>query len=220
MNRCPGAGKPMFRVLAACIVLLLSACSDDEPPEPVQTGVDVKKPPAPVVREWYPTPRYPRGTGLQPPAAAYGAVPAAPGYPQAAPTGPAYTPAPATGLDDRYRQGGTWQSPDYAAQPRAYTVDPRRVERPWGALEPREPVSRQSFAGTGAGDSRMPASPEWGVDTYGGYPAYGVPAAPPARSGAGAAADQGWYPRGTTGQGPGSGAYGEYPAYAAPASPW
>jgi hypothetical protein len=210
MNRCPGTGKQMVRVLTACVVLLISACSDDEPVERGQAEVDVKKPPAPIERQWYPTPRYPRGGGLP-----------------AMPTGPAYTPAPATGPDDRYRQASPWQSPDFTTQYRSYTGEPRYEQRPWGALEPREPASRQSFAGSGARNSRLPEPPDWGADTYGGYPVYGVPAAPAGQSSAAtstrgqeAVVDQTWYPQGRTGQGWGTGTYGEYPAYDAPAPPW
>jgi hypothetical protein len=168
------SSHPRSKTLIIWIVLisffyLIASCGDDQ--EKTDTTADVveKTPPAPqpIVKEWYPRPKYP------PPPTAY--VPA-PG-PSAATTGqqqpyyqgtyqqPQMTQQPAPESSPWYQPGASQDvTPQYQNGPQYQTP-----QRPWGEFPPLEKKKKS----TTREEQRPVTIPYGGWPGYNGYGGYG-----------------------------------------------
>lgn len=195
-------GYPRSKALVIWIVLvsvayLVASCGDDrEKTSPVaEVPVKAPQPQQPIVREWYPRPKYP------PPPAAYSPSPGPPvtamgqprsGYPYSYPQ--SYT------EDQSVPESSPWHSgrqfPD-RSQP--YQIAPQEYSqrRPWGEFPPLEKKKKTYILK----EQQPDTMPYRGRPGYYGY-GYGI--ADPQLGGAG------WD----------AGIYGSYPPMAPPLYPW
>ena len=194
---------PRSKALVIWIVLvsgsyLVASCGDNREKSATvaETPVKAPQPQPPIVREWYPRPKYP------PPPAAYPRSPGPPatsmeqpqsGYPysyQQAPT--AVQPVPDSSSPWYQGNQSADRSHPYQNEPQDYS---RR--RPWGEFPPLE-KKKKSYTLKEQQPDTMPYGGWPGYDRYG----YGI--ADPLWGGAG------W----------GGGAYGTYPPMVPPLYPW
>jgi len=137
-ERCSNSRTAFKWVILLCVVLTVTSCGDDEPVSKVPAkdaeSSDTKGP-APVVREWYPTPRHLAPQYVQVPVPAPQQMQQSQPY-NTIPSQPSYT----------YSQGAQQQftgspAPMYpAGQPQQFqtTSQFQQPTRPWGEIQPRD----------------------------------------------------------------------------------